>query len=151
MNENELTKIIFKKLGIEPNEKFCIGSNHNHYYINENLRMFDDNDDVISCVLNGTFITYLITRPELIIKKTVLTDVEKVILQNLDKEYKYIVRDKSSKLFLHEDKPYKLQAIWHNGKKFHEFTAFKHLFQFVKWEDEEPYLIEDLLKEEETK
>ena len=28
------------------------------------------------------------------------------------------------------------------------FEFFNHLFQFIKWEDEEPYNIEDLLKGE---
>lgn len=76
-----------------------------------------------------------------------LSDVEKVILENLDKEYKYIVRDESGKLYLYSREPHKFCKMWISS--FPEscgFYIFDNLFQMVKWEDKEPTLIADLLE-----
>lgn len=76
-----------------------------------------------------------------------LTEDEKTILKNIDKDYKWIVRDaKDLKVFI--DKPYKDGVKWEDDyttwyKNLHHFN---HLFQFIKWEDEEPYNIDELLK-----
>ena len=78
--------------------------------------------------------------------KPKLTEDEKVILSNLPKECKYIARDKSDWLLLYKNKPLRFSASWSGCM----YTALplKHLFQFIKWEDEEPYSIEELLGEE---
>lgn len=86
-------------------------------------------------------------------KKVKLTEEERIILKNVDKEYKYIVRDKSNDIYVFSHIPAKLEDIWEPisyGDYYNNFsrlTVFNHLFQFIKWEDEEPYLISDLLKE----
>lgn len=74
-----------------------------------------------------------------------LSDAERVILENIDKEYKWIVREKCGRLFLQTDmqKPYKDDEGWHGYGV--ELDFFDHLFQFIKWEDTEPYNIEELL------
>ena len=79
-------------------------------------------------------------------KKPQLTEDEKVILRNLPKEYKYIARDKSGLIFLFSKKPSKCDYSWigYNDIAF----PFGHLFQFIEWEDEEPYSIEELLGKE---
>ena len=82
-----------------------------------------------------------------------LTEDEKVILRNLPKEYKYIARQKYGELAVYQSKPYKdnICGYWeyyeNSMRKF--LSLYNHLFQFIKWEDEESYLIEDLLKGEE--
>ena len=75
-----------------------------------------------------------------------LTEDEKAILRNVPKKYKYIARDKSGLIFLFSKKPSKCDYSWigYNDIAF----PFGHLFQFIKWEDEEPYLIKELLGEE---
>ena len=75
-----------------------------------------------------------------------LTKAEKVILENIDNKFKYIARDLDNLLFIYNKKPKKgsIQWVGYNGS--HDFCVFKHLFNFVKWKDEEPYLIEDILK-----
>ena len=73
-----------------------------------------------------------------------LTEDEKVILRNLPKEYKWIARDSSGMVYIFIEKPEKGQAIWYGFGQ--PMIPFYHLFQFIKWEDEEPYLIVDLLK-----
>ena len=74
------------------------------------------------------------------------TEDEKVILRNVPKEYKWIARDRRGLIFLFSKKPSKCDYSWigYNDIAF----PYYHLFQFIKWEDEEPYLIEELLGKE---
>ena len=79
-----------------------------------------------------------------------LTENEKVILRSMDKKYKWIARDEGGDLFIYCEKPIKKESFW-VSKMFIDWWGicmFNHLFLFIKWEDEEPYLIEDLLKED---
>lgn len=77
-------------------------------------------------------------------------DIERNILTYLPKEYKYIARDSDCELYVYKEKPEKKERCWHSND-FEESSVeiFNHLFQFVKWEDEEPYNIEELLKSSE--
>ena len=77
-----------------------------------------------------------------------LSDAERVILENVDKEYKWIARDKNGYLKASEDKPEKECVTWERCYGYISMGAFNHLFQFIKWEDEEPHNIEELLKGE---
>lgn len=75
-----------------------------------------------------------------------LTRTEYSLLRHVYKlNYKYIARDKDGDISLYLDEPDKdmLTEIWH-GKEY-EFTLFNNLFPFIKWEDKEPTLIEDVL------
>ena len=76
-----------------------------------------------------------------------LTEAERTILQNVDKKYKYIARDKNGNLYMYEDRPTRGISMWINGIISTHMRVFNHLFQFIKWEDEEPYEIEELLEE----
>lgn len=110
------------------------------------------NEDLIHCMFQGydikrvyedfTLSKVLWERKEK--PKIVLNDDEKKILRNLPKEYKYIARDKNDKLFIYIEKPEKCSSMWFGC---YTYFPYKHLFQFVKWEDEEPYSIEELLNE----
>ena len=81
-------------------------------------------------------------------EKPQLTEDEKVILRNLPKEYKWIARDSDNLIYMFRKKPCKHHnIIWSDGYKF-TFFPFGHLFQFIQWEDEEPYSIEELLGED---
>ena len=75
-----------------------------------------------------------------------ITEDEKAILRNLPEKYKYIARDRSGLIFLYSKKPSKCYYSWigYNDIAF----PYSHLFQFIKWEDEEPYSIEELLGKE---
>ena len=74
-----------------------------------------------------------------------LSDAERVILENIDKEFKWISRDKDRSLYISREKPSKDYEIWQDGDS-EPFVSYNHLFQFIKWEDTEPYNIEELLK-----
>lgn len=76
-----------------------------------------------------------------------LTPVEKIILENLDKNFKWIARDKDGMLLCYECKPYKVDNhnMWFINWGNFSCLPFEHLLQFIKWEDDEPYKIEDIL------
>lgn len=78
-------------------------------------------------------------------RKPELSEVERIILENVDKKFKYITRDKNRELFIFEGKPYKCQNEWAQRYAI-DFEPFRYLFEMVKWEDEEPTLIADLLE-----
>ena len=77
-----------------------------------------------------------------------ITSNEKKFLEILD--FEYITRDKTGALCGHEKKPVKDKCIWlENGKvwSFIYNNDFKNVkFDFVQWEDDEPWAVEDLLK-----
>lgn len=77
-----------------------------------------------------------------------LTEDEKVILRNLPERFKWIARDNEGSLDVFCAKPFKDEVVWMPTEihEWEDISIFCHLFSFVKWEDEEPYLIEDLLK-----
>lgn len=79
--------------------------------------------------------------------KAKLTEDEKVILRNVPKKYKWFARDINDCLYIYENKPEKGISIWEASGL--PMTSFDRLFQFIEWEDEEPYSIEELLKGEE--
>lgn len=70
-----------------------------------------------------------------------LTETEKIILENTDKEWKYIVRDKSGKIFLHKLLPKKGKNIWwskdYKGCGFIRLP-FESIFETIKWSNKEP-------------
>lgn len=85
-------------------------------------------------------------------RKPELSEVERVILENVDKKYKWIARDgyietngMLGELGLFKNKPKRMNDYW-SGTDCASFT-FSNLFKMVKWEDEEPTLIADLLGE----
>lgn len=79
-----------------------------------------------------------------------LTDDEIVILKSVNKNYQWIARDESTSLYTFTDKPCKDKIVktWVYDKGYCTcLNAFSHLFQFIKWSDEEPYSIDELLKQ----
>ena len=77
-----------------------------------------------------------------------------MILKNVDDVYNWIVRDSDEDLYLYSSasEPLKEKYGW-DGRVFvtKMFFPFDQLFQFIKWEDEEPTRIKELLDEYEKK
>ena len=113
---------------------------------------FDENLNIIDCD-NGLDIMKVYkdyTCKELLWErkeKPKLTEDEKAILRNVPKHYEWIARDIDGRLYIYASKPKKGLTIWLDTGL--PMITFDHIFEFIKWEDEEPYLIEDLLKGEE--
>ena len=77
--------------------------------------------------------------------KPTLAEAERAILENIDKDYKWIARDEGGYLYIHQTKPSKVDCQWQNKERFLDLESFNHLFQFITWQDDEPYNIEELL------
>lgn len=78
-----------------------------------------------------------------------LTDDEKVILRNIDKKYKWIARDYDGDLRVYSERPIKNLGIWEHewGKSEATHIPFNNLFQFIQYDNKEPYEISKLLGE----
>ena len=112
----------------------------------ENLKCIDDLNelDIMKVYKDYTCKELLWERKE----KPKLTEDEKTILRNLPKKSKWIARDIDGCLYVYASKPKKRITMW-EGSSGLPMIPFYHLFQFIKWEDEEPYSIEELLEGEE--
>lgn len=79
----------------------------------------------------------------------VLSVNEKIILKELfNAEYEYITRDKEGDLSIHKTKPKKEDDhYWFADFDDSYMICFDHLFKCVEWNDDEPWLIEDLIGE----
>ena len=68
--------------------------------------------------------------------------------------FNYMARDEKGTLAVYTDKPTKYGEVWSGIKKPYldfKFCFFKDCdFSFIKWEDDEPWAIEELLKLEVT-
>lgn len=72
-------------------------------------------------------------------------DILKYISDNT--RHMYIVRDGNGNIFLYDVKPEKSKsAPWWTGRGMCHMVMFNKLFQFVKWEDEEPTSIKEVLE-----
>lgn len=76
-----------------------------------------------------------------------LTNNEHMLCEVMN--YKYLARNKSGQLVAFKDKPVKGEVAWDSQTYVILITdrRFKDCkFSFIKWEDEEPWAISDLLK-----
>lgn len=70
--------------------------------------------------------------------KWTFTEDEKVILRNITKEFNWIARDNSGDLYIYDIKPTKRECAWGFTYKCDSLRVFNHLFQTIKWQDNEP-------------
>lgn len=78
------------------------------------------------------------------IEKPVLTQREWHLCKAI--ETGWIARDESGKLYRFEEKPSKNDEIWFHRGIVLLLRVIPNGFAFIKWQDEEPWSIEDLLK-----
>lgn len=77
-------------------------------------------------------------------KPVKLSKFEHEYLKVAKKEgFNFIARDKSNRLYGFEKQPTKGNAMW--GSRGDYVGMFKSIFSFAKWEDEEPYNIDEIL------
>ena len=112
----------------------------------ENLKCIDDlhEVDIIKVYQDYTCKKLLWGR-----KEAKPTEDEKVILRNIPKQYEWIARDACDSLCVYTKRPIKQMLVWSTDGWMSPMALFHNLFQFIKWEDDEPYSIEELLKGEE--
>ena len=72
---------------------------------------------------------------------------ERIVLQMLEKKYQWIARDKDGNLYVYEEMPVKEREmeIWYGLYAHLNLFAFNHLFRFIRYEDDEPWLITDII------
>lgn len=75
-----------------------------------------------------------------------LTRFEYEILKWLEKEgYKFIVRSPSDNIMAHDSTPKKTFCGWVSENGYKSLSSFNELLHFIKWEDEEPRSIKEVL------
>ena len=83
-------------------------------------------------------------------RKPELSEVERVILENVDKQYKWIARDSSKKIYLYKEKPIRSHGVWLSGlDQSVGMHQFGDLFKMIDSESWNPILIADLLDKDE--
>lgn len=69
---------------------------------------------------------------------------DKTFLEYIGNDYKYIARDSTGDIFLYTNKPERNKEVWLLNPGFVNLKLFDLDFPMVKWEDEKPWLVEDL-------
>ena len=140
-----------KLLGVEEGEEFKIeGFGIKYRIYNNRLECYDANfkEWIYSTLgFNKLIASEIIKLP----KKKEFTDNELYILNNIDKKYKWIAKDKSGLICTFVSKPIKTERFWSdgwsNGESYASLEAIKNsLFTEIKWEDDEPIYIDDYVE-----
>lgn len=82
------------------------------------------------------------------IEKPVISKMDRAFLEYIGTGINYITRDMDGGLFIYISKPHKLIDCWESSgcESDKSLKFFKLDFPMVKWEDDKPWLIEDLKK-----
>lgn len=83
------------------------------------------------------------------VEKPIITSREKNLLDVLLPSCKYIARDNNNELYIYNEKPTRRDCDWYLNDGFFcriSTIFFGNMFDFIKWEDEKPWSIEDLKK-----
>ena len=138
-------------LDVKEEEEFRIslyGDSSIYRFHNGKLEYYDDVYDKWKGALitvNGILNSEIIKLP----KKKQFTDDELCILRNIDKEYKWIAKDRSGDIWIYSDKPKKEDEQWHLSIYFRSLDIIKNsLFNSIQWEDEEAVYIDDYVDRE---
>ena len=140
-----------KLFGVEEGEEFKFCEYGDIYFIqNGYLYFINSTKKKSSLSINDVVGKNIIKLP----KKKEFTDDELCVLKNIDKKYKWIARDKVDRdeydnygnLNIYLGKPNKSTVSWLPSDEYCEFHAYNHLFQSIKWEDEEPIYIDDYVE-----
>ena len=129
-------------------EKIKNYDTNNNIYLGCYLANFDSNIDYEerNCLLCSECLRLSLLNLLEEYKETVkLSKFEYEYLKVAKKEgFNFIARDKNNNLYLYSNKPWKAENDWDYEDR--TTPVFAELFKFVKWENESPMLIEELLK-----
>lgn len=74
-----------------------------------------------------------------------LTKRERAYCEAVEKGW--LARDRNGELYLHKEKPHKRSDDWNYDVEWSNLNpSFYPSFDFLKWEDDEPYAVEEMLK-----
>lgn len=78
--------------------------------------------------------------------KKVFSKDEITIAECIDKEFKYLIREKDDSFWAYVNKPVRFRDSWETPfGEISNMKAFKHLFQQIRFEDNKPTLISDII------
>lgn len=82
------------------------------------------------------------------IEKPQITENDKKFLDIVNPKFKYIVKDRDNILCLSMEMPFRGENHWIgvNSCEYISENCFNGLFRFIKWDDEEPWRLDDLKK-----
>ena len=80
------------------------------------------------------------------VEQMVISRKDMRLLECIKDSYKYIARDSNGDIFLYICKPKKGSKLWWSDEEYMSIKSFDVCFPMVKWEDKEPWKIEDLKK-----
>lgn len=80
------------------------------------------------------------------IEKPVISKRDRAFLEYIDKKFDYLVRKRDGRIQLFVVEPRKDKMTWTSGYLSSTLDSLNIDFPMVKWEDSEPWLIEDLKK-----
>lgn len=105
-------------------------------------------EDIMDCLACG--ITYKLYFPlEILeeIKSYKVTRLELEMLKHINERgIEYIARDRNNSLCAYKSRPYKIGCMWTSTHTHYTLSLFEDYFLFIKWEDEEPALIKNILE-----
>ena len=120
-----------------------------HYEAQDIVKVYKGNKPhSLTSMFKDTYLTMQWERKEI-----KLTDEEIEILKALKTlDFEWLARDEDDALNAYSGTPYKDDCVWNfvSGRVYQSIGVYSNLFDFVKWEDEEPTYIDDLLKEKEN-
>lgn len=79
-------------------------------------------------------------------EKSTISRSDRTFLDYVPDDYKYMARDEDGMLFTYKNRPQRGSTTWLYDSLLFGIYKAKVRFPMVKWEDEEPWLIEDLKK-----
>ena len=142
-----------KLFGVEEGEEFKISDRTYRFKITNNKLFinYNDYDDIeenwMACDYRLNFFANADLKVIKLLKRKEFTDDELAIMRSLPKEFEWMARDNDNAIYIYGRKPEKeCGGIWENKGKHKTLAIFNHIFQSIKWEDEEPVFIDDYVE-----
>lgn len=79
-------------------------------------------------------------------EKPTISRSDRTFLDYIPDDYKYMARDEDGMLFTYKERPRRRSEMWIYDSELFGIHKAKVRFPMVKWENKEPWLIEDLKK-----
>lgn len=139
---------VAKLLNIKNKKVFTTNEKDGLFYLNkQGIFRHDPKSDarhthILNDLLSGEDYIINVTKSDKLIPE------EQNISSFVSKDYAWIARDKSNKLYIYKDKPIKLLNLEYWDSRIgipREFKQYNHLFQFIKWTDKEPFNVNDIV------
>lgn len=139
-----------KILGVKEREKFKLKGHSCYYYIEEN-KIWSSCDGCDLVGKDNISVNDLFNLEILPYKKTYFITQDTFHFLKTINENLFLTMDKNKDIYLFENKPTKSSNCWYSDKgclyRYYKKRFYKNVdLSFIKWEDDEPTLIKDILE-----